>query len=59
MIFGVRKLESGGYHVALFASWIFSCFDRTQTCNRETETRPQNTLHQHTITWWKPLSCLS
>jgi len=37
-IFGIRKLDSLGYRVALFAwSMWFSRFSRTTTCDRQTD----------------------
>jgi len=38
-IFGARKLKSLGYRTALFHDPMFNCFDRTPTCDRETEGR--------------------
>ena len=36
-IFGVRKLESLGYHAAFLRDPTFSCHSRTLTCDRRTD----------------------
>jgi len=45
MTFGVRKLESLGYHVALFADPTFSHFDTMPACDTQTDRH----THTHTL----------
>ena len=43
--FGLRKLESRGYRMALFAYSRFSRLSRTPTCNRQTGRRTDKQTH--------------
>jgi len=48
--FGIRKLESLGYHVALFAWPTFSPLSRTPTCDRQTDRQTHDHGIHHTST---------
>jgi len=45
MNFGVRKLESRGYRVALLAYPTFSRFDTILECDRQTHTHTDGQTH--------------